>query len=223
MQFRIRQNFEATPIEMMHVYTDPEFYPYLHNLPKIGAPEVLDRRDEGGQVLMWVRYLFRGDLPVAARWVLDPSKLTWIEAARYDFESLTAWTQLLPDNYADKMTCSATVVFSRDPGPQRKSTRTIDGDLKVSMPLVGGKVEHAIVSGLREHMTDERPIADWWAANLRDRAAGGEAAPEPATPETPPPASPGAYRARQSGSPHPGGTVTTTTVGSASASTCSTA
>lgn len=194
MQFRIRQNFEATPVEMMHVYSDPAFYPYLHNLPKIGAPEVLDRRDEGGQVLMWVRYLFRGDLPAAARRVLDPSKLTWIEAARYDFESLTAWTQLLPDNYADKMTCSATVVFSSDPGPQRRSTRTIDGELKVSMPLVGGKVEHAIVSGLREHMTDERPIAEWWAASRRDQA---DAAPEASTAEQPPgaapPATPGAY------------------------------
>lgn len=199
MQFRIRQNFEASPLEMMQVYSDPEFYPYLHNLPKIGAPEVLDRRDEGGQVLMWVRYLFKGDLPAAARRILDPSKLTWIEAARYDFESLTAWTQLLPDNYADKMTCSATVVFSTDPGPQRQSTRTIEGDLKVSMPLVGGKVEHAIVSGLREHMTDERPIADWWAASRRDRAAAeagpppGSAEPADAPPDATPPATPGTY------------------------------
>ncbi len=171
MQFRIRQVFDATPLEMMRVYCDPDFYPYLHNLPKIGQPQVLDRREEGGQVLMWVRYLFQGDLPVAARRVLDPSKLTWVEAARYDFESLTAWTQLLPDTYKDKMTCSATVAFTADPGPQGRSTRTIEGDLKVSMPLVGGKVEGAIVSGLREHMVDERPIANWWAASRRDATA----------------------------------------------------
>ena len=35
------------------------------------------------------------------------------------------------------------------------------GDLRVSFPLVGGKVERAIVSGLREH-------ADLEAAALRD-------------------------------------------------------
>lgn len=188
MQFRIRQNFDAPIDAVMRVFTDPGFYPYLHGLTKIGAPQVLDRREDGEQVLMWIRYQFTGDLPAAARRVIDPAKLTWVEAARYDYTARTAWTQLIPDHYGDKMTASAVVTFEADPGPHGRSTRTLDGDLKVSVPLVGGKVEHAIVSGLREHMAEEQKVAAWW---LGQKAAGLDPQPPAAAqPDAPPPEAP---------------------------------
>ncbi len=37
-------------------------------------------------------------------------------------------------------------------------------ELKVSVPLVGGKVEHAIVSGLREHAGLETAVLNRWLA-----------------------------------------------------------
>lgn len=183
MQFRIRQTFEAEPEQVMQVFADPGFYPYLHNCTKIGQPEVLDRREEGGQVLLWVRYRFLGELNAAVRKAIDPVKLTWVEASRFDFATGTVASQLLPDHYADRMTCTATVTVTRDPTREARSTRTIDGDLTVRVPLVGSKVEHAIVSGLREHAVEEQPIAAWWLTQL---AATPASPSDPSSPEMAP-------------------------------------
>jgi hypothetical protein len=183
MKFRIRQTFDGTPQEVMRAYADPNFYPYLQNLTKVGQPQVVDRRDEGGQALLWVRYKFIAPLPGAARKFIDPNRLTWVEASRFDLAAGIVYSQLNPDHYPDKLAAQATATFTSDAGPQGRTTRTIDGELVVKgIPLLGGKVEHAIVGGLREHMVEEQPIAQWWIDYLRtlpepESGAAPEAAP----------------------------------------------
>jgi len=39
--------------------------------------------------------------------------------------------------------------------------------VKVRMPLVGGRVEAALVSGLDEHLASEVPIVEGWIADQR--------------------------------------------------------
>jgi len=64
----------------------------------------------------------------------------------------------LPDNYADRLTASARSRFEALPsGGTRRSSR---GELKVRMPLVGGRVEQTIVGDLRAHLGDEARIVD---------------------------------------------------------------
>jgi len=46
------------------------------------------------------------------------------------------------------------------------ATRVADGELRVSVPLVGAKVERAIVSGMEEHAAAEASLVDTW---LRSR------------------------------------------------------
>jgi hypothetical protein len=50
-----------------------------------------------------------------------------------------------------------------DEPPRGPSVRRIAGSLTVRMPFVGGQVERAIVSGLREHLADETDVVNrWW-------------------------------------------------------------
>ena len=46
-----------------------------------------------------------------------------------------------------------------DDGPGG-SIRRLEGDLKVRVPLVGGRVERALVSGLQEHAAAERDVVE---------------------------------------------------------------
>ena len=46
--------------------------------------------------------------------------------------------------------------FRLEPAGDGATRRTAEGELKVSVPFVGGKVEQAIVSGLREHAALEQ-------------------------------------------------------------------
>ena len=63
------------------------------------------------------------------------------------------------DHYADRLSCTySSVLATADAG----TLRTLRGSLKVRMLLVGGKVEGAIVSGLREHAAGEAALLDDW-------------------------------------------------------------
>jgi hypothetical protein len=70
--------------------------------------------------------------------------------------------RLLPDHYADRFKASGRYGFEAD-GPT-VTVRRAEGDLKVKAPLVGGAVERAIVSGLRERLADEVPVLERYLA-----------------------------------------------------------
>ncbi len=157
MRFEVTQRFAAPVADVLAAYTDPAFYEQLVGLPKVGEPEVLDKRVDGDRVVLRVHYRFTADLPSAATRVIDPKRLTWVEETTYDLAAATSRSRLLPDHYPDRLTASASASFT---AAGDGTVRRIDGDLKVRMPLVGGKVEGAIVSGLKEHLADEAKVAE---------------------------------------------------------------
>lgn len=157
MRFQVTQRFDAPVDEVLGAYTDPAFYEELVGLPKIGEPKVLEHTTSAGRVLLRVHYRFTAALPSAATRVIDPAKLTWVEETTYDLGAESSRSRLVPDHYPDRLSASANATFAVD---GTGTVRRIDGDLKVRMPLVGGKVEAAIVSGLREHLADEARVAE---------------------------------------------------------------
>jgi hypothetical protein len=171
MQFRVDQRFAASADDVLAMYCDTEFYATLEGLPRIGRPEVLSAvgpSDEGGKAdrfRLRLRYAFIGDLPRAALAVIEPKKLTWVEDTDFDLISRKATSNLLPDNYADRLTASAKSTI--DDAGDGHSSRRVDGDLHIRMPFVGGQVEKAIVSGLREHLVAEEVVAARWLQDHR--------------------------------------------------------
>ncbi len=160
MQFQVEQHFAGAPAEVMAVYADPAFYPTLAGLPKVAEPEVLSVERAGDRVTVRVRFRFVAPLPSAATAVIDPKQLTWIDESTYDLGAHTSTMRLLPDHYADRLTASATATFTSDPRDLTRTVRHIRGNLKVRMPLVGGKVERVIVGDLRDHLADEARKVD---------------------------------------------------------------
>ncbi len=157
MRFELTQRFAGPVAEVADAFCDPGFYELLADAPKLGRPEVLGREaDAGGQrVTMRVRYRFTGDLSSAARAVLDPTKLTWVEETVHDLAARRARFVLHPDHYADRFRCSGSYWFTPAGDDAGATIRHAEGEVKVKAPLVAGTVERAIVSGLREHLDDE--------------------------------------------------------------------
>ena len=155
MKFELAQNFDAPAATVIGVYCDPDFYPALDGVGQIGDPSVLGREEQGDTIVMRVRFRFTGDLPSAALAIVRPERLTWVEETTYDLDKLTARSQIQPDHYADRLQASATSHFKDHEGGSRRS---VTGELKVRALLVGGQVEKAIVSGMREHFVDEERV-----------------------------------------------------------------
>ena len=163
MDFTVTQDFTAGADAVARAYASAELYEHLVGLPKLDAPEVLDRRVDGDLVRLRLRYRFVGDLSPAVTAVIDPAKLTWVESSTHDLARRTVSYELLPDHYPDRLQSSGTCsIASAGTG----CTRTVRGRLKVRALVVGGAVERAIVSGLREHLGGEVEIVDRVAGRL---------------------------------------------------------
>lgn len=162
MKLRLEQRFAHPADAVARAFTDPALYPRFAALPKVSVPEVLEHVEDGDRVRMRIRYRFDGDLSGAARALVDPARLTWIDESVHDLTTRQVTFRLVPDHYADRLRCSGSYRFEAEPVGCR---RLADVDLRVSLRLVGGTVERAIASGLREHLADEVAVVD---AHLRE-------------------------------------------------------
>jgi hypothetical protein len=159
VNFRIEQRITAPLEAVENALLDREFIAATAKLPKLGEPEVLEQQRDGDRVHQRVRYRFTAELSSAVTRVIDPTKLTWVDDARYDLTTHTSRHRILPDNYADRLEASYDVTLE----PLGDSTRRVaQGELKVRIPLVGGRVERAIASGLEEHAAAEADLLGTW-------------------------------------------------------------
>lgn len=164
MRFEIEQLFTGPPEAVARIHTEPRFYELLGELPKLGKPEVLDRREDGAVVQLAVRFRFTGNLSSAVTRVVDPAKLTWIEESVHDLAQLTSTFRMKPDHYPDRLRSEGSARY--EPSDDGGTGRVTTGDLSVRVPLVGRTVEGAIVSGLREHLAAEIAVVERLLADL---------------------------------------------------------
>lgn len=152
MDFTVTQRFPAPTVEVLALYTDPDFFVSLPPSEKLATPELVAHRRTGDTVSIQLRYRFIGQLPSAVLRFVEPTKLTWIEDTTIDVLSASSTSILKPDNYPDLLRASASTLFAGDGSP---STRTITGRVSVPVPIFGRKVEGAIVEGLTDYLHAE--------------------------------------------------------------------
>lgn len=161
MRFRITQRFDASVERVEDALLDPAFLERMGELPKLGRPQLLDHQEDGDTVRRRVRYAFTGHLSSAVTAVVDPAKLTWVEDSTTDRRTHHTTFRIVPDHYTDRLQCHGAFTLEPDGAGSR---RVAEGDLRVRFPLVGSRVERAIVSGLEEHAEAEAEAAAAWLA-----------------------------------------------------------
>jgi hypothetical protein len=159
MDFEIRQRFDEPPLGTISGLTDPTFLSTLDAEGPIGTPAVADTDIEDNTIVQRVRFKFVGNLPSAVTSVVDPDKLSWIEFSNWDLAELSATHEIEPDHYADRLTASyRSVIRATDRGAER----IVTGELKVHVPLVGGRVEKPIVAGLEQFAATQAEAFNRW-------------------------------------------------------------
>jgi hypothetical protein len=164
MRFTVEQLIEGPVGVVARLYTEPRFYDRLGELPKLGRPEVVDRREDGPVVRLAVRFHFTGNLSPAVTRVVDPARLSWVEESVHDLERHSVTFVMRPDHYADRLRSSGSSRF--EPAGEIRTRRIVEGEVAVRVPLVGRTVEGAIVSGLRDHLAGEVTVVEALLAEL---------------------------------------------------------
>ena len=170
MRFSVEHRFAAPVRAVERSMTDPDFFAELRDLPGIEAPELLDRRERPGAIELDVRYVFSGDLPSVARRVLGRGELAWVQRSTFDLERHRTDFTIVPETHADLLTCTGVYLLRSDGGGEgEQTTRTISGELRVRVPLLGGRAERAIAGGLVERLDAEAEALRRWLASHTER------------------------------------------------------
>ncbi|WP_421119544.1 DUF2505 domain-containing protein [Aquihabitans daechungensis] len=157
MRFEISQEFRHEPRAVDEAYTDPALYPTLVGLPNLGDMVVLSHQRDGDTARLRIHVKFLREFSPAVAAAIDPGKLSWVQESTHDLAAGTTTFRFVPDNYADRFSADGrTRIAARGDG----AVRTLSGEVKVRAPLVGGRVEKAIVEGLEEYLAAEAALVD---------------------------------------------------------------
>ena len=164
MHFELTQVFSSALELIEDGLVDPDFLAKLGQLPDLGQPELLSQDRSGNRLCQRVRYRFAGQLSPVVTAVVDPNRLTWVEESVLERDTHMTRFRIRPDHYPDRLSCSGT--FQLSPGSNPKTTRRrTTAELKVSFPLLGRKVEEAIIAGLADHARMEAAALDAYLAD----------------------------------------------------------
>jgi Protein of unknown function (DUF2505) len=159
VHFATSQAVDVPPARAMAAYGTPAFYEGRPVQDHIEVLELVRHEDTGARVLMEVRFAFRGPLSPAVQRVIDRDKMSWITRNELRPDELRADWVVLPDHYPDRLSAGGVYRFDAadddGDGDGTSSVVSIEGDLKVHVPLLGKSVEKVIVSGLRKYFEAE--------------------------------------------------------------------
>jgi hypothetical protein len=114
----------------------------------------VDRRPDG-TVHRVVRYVFAGPIPAPVLRAIGGSAVSWDEEGEFD-PSVHGWRFVIhPHVMRGRLTCEGRYAFVPD-GDATK--RIVEAEIKVNIPLVGGRVERFIGDGLAATMKAEAEV-----------------------------------------------------------------
>ncbi len=138
----------------MTVFTDRSFWEGLTAMSATSVPEVLGVETRGDMAVVRLHYRLVVDLPREAARFIDTSNVAWIQETTWNLADRSARVTFLPDQAGRLISASATtdLIDRVDSGG---SARLVHGDVKVRIPMLGSRVERAIVSGVGDHLDEE--------------------------------------------------------------------
>jgi uncharacterized protein DUF2505 len=146
VRFSAEHDFGGSRAEVVDILCDPEFQARL-DLPDLSRPEVLAHDVDGTTRVVRLRYEYTGQLDPAARKIIGNRALTWIQELRVDTSSYSGTLTFSAEQGGDRLSGDATVALTTNDGDEH-TRRSIAGDLRVRVPLIGGAAERRIVPGV---------------------------------------------------------------------------
>lgn len=160
MRFEISHTFEAAPAAIGELMVDPDFQATLSDIGDLHDRHVLDRTEgPDGSIVRNVRCILALHISGMAKSMLGDSDPAWVQEEHWD-ASLTHCDWVIhPEVAAELLSASGTIDIS---GSDDKATRVVTGEVKVRVPLYGGKVEGWIVDGVtRAYDEEAERVAAW--------------------------------------------------------------
>lgn len=160
MHFEHEHEFAGTVAQVATLMSDPGFQSVLA-LPDLARPDVVAHDVDDMTHRLTLRYEYIGRLDPIAQKVVGGRTLTWVQDLRIDVSTGAGTLGFTADGVGGRAEGTASVHIAATGDDSCR--RTIRGDFRIRIPLVGAKAERAIVPGLLRRLDVE---ADAVAAEL---------------------------------------------------------
>jgi hypothetical protein len=147
MRFTIEHRFDIDLATFERHLNDPALLARFAGVPGLAHRDLLEANNRGGLRSWRFRVRADEDVPPAARAVLRPELLTWVEESSYDPAARTIAWRIVPDHF--RAYAEAHGIATLAPDGDRRVRRTIEGEVRVRVPLLGARIEAMIVERLR--------------------------------------------------------------------------
>jgi hypothetical protein len=156
VHLHLEHRIDAPLDAVVRASLDPAFEAALNDLPNVAERTVTERQDgPDGSIHRVVRYRFAGPIPAPALKAIGGAIISWDEIGDYDPNNHEWRFEIRPHIFPGRITCNGRYCFVRDGDA---TVRAVDADMKVNVPLVGGRVEKALAQGLRDNMSAEAEL-----------------------------------------------------------------
>ncbi|MEN0065764.1 MAG: DUF2505 domain-containing protein [Myxococcota bacterium] len=143
MKLNIRHEYDCTPAQFWTMYWDDEFAAMLQEGSTVQR-DIVDERTEGALSVQRIRFTPDQELPTAVASIIGSKKLVYEQENKYDAEKGILHWEVVPSFLPGKLTAAGTVRVE-DLGDGR-CAQIIDGDIKVNVSFIGGRIEKAVVA-----------------------------------------------------------------------------
>jgi len=142
VKLHIDNVFPADPNTVWDTFNDPAFEARLEEQSGIQY-KMLSESVENGIEVRKLQCIAKKELPKMLAKTLGADRLSYTQVNRLDRKKNRLEWEVIPMALADKVVAKGlTTIVVKD----GKSYRTVDGEITVKIPLVGGAIEKAIVS-----------------------------------------------------------------------------
>ena len=163
MKFELKHTFDAPIDTVTREFLNPELFPFLkENMPKtMVSIEPVERQDKEGAISRKTRYRPQPLIKHIGPKKVTPDMMAWVEESTYDKSARVLRFRNVPDSgrLRNLLVNEGTITF-RDLGG--KTERTVQGELKVKVFLLGLIAEKMIYKNAQDILNEEAAAFSSW-------------------------------------------------------------
>lgn len=162
VDFAFAHRFDADVGRVAAALLDEDYQRSLDGIEPLETRRLLDQTEQpGGLVVRRTRCVLGVDLGAAKKF-LGNAEPAWVEVATWDPGKLRWEWVILPEVAAELLSAEGAIELHADDG---HTIRRVSGDVRVRVPLYGGRVEGVVVQSLERAYGEEADrLAAWLEA-----------------------------------------------------------
>jgi hypothetical protein len=160
VRFDLSHSFDPEPDVVARTLLDPDFQASLEGVASLKERSVLSQQEEtGGRVVRRVRCVLDIEISGPARRFLGGKPPSWIQEEHWDPTTMRWDWVIQPEVAKELLSASGHTVLSDDGAGTH---RIVSGEVRVHVPIYGGRVEGWIVEGITRAYDEEADRLSAW-------------------------------------------------------------